>query len=270
MRDDLPAGEFDCAIALPLVARRFGRLLREGADGSNAADHLGRGRAGLGVRLLHVGREDADAAAENRRGDDDRRHGEQRQQREPGGGVEQQRRSADGEDREAQRVGELLAEDELQRRHVGPQPRGDLAGVAAIEELDVLSQQRLEDDAAQARADAFRAEIETVVARERRAGFDEQDADHQERELVQSIEPSSLNALVDDEPNDLRVREPCSDAEQNEEHTGPIQPALGPHDGRDASKLAAHTVHSPIFVSFSSMHASSSWNLLPRSIGASH
>ena len=87
---------------------------------------------------------------------------------------------------------------------------------------------------------------------------------------VQSIEPSSLNALVDDEPNDLRVREPCSDAEQNEEHTGPIQPALGPHDGRDASKLAAHTVHSPIFVSFSSMHASSSWNLLPRSIGASH
>ena len=157
--------------------------------------------AGLGVRLLHVRRQDLHAAAEHRRREDDRRHRQQREQRQLRRRVEEQRRPQHAEHREPQRVGELLAEHVLQRRHVGRQPRRDLADVAAIEELDVLAQQRVEHQAAQPDADALGAQAEEVVARAGRHRLDEQDDHHPERQLIQplrlaAVMPSSMISRI--------------------------------------------------------------------------
>src|SRR5262249_51324031 len=165
----------------------------------------------------------------------------------------QQPRAGGRDDGKANRVREFLAEYELQGGHVGPQPRRDLPGVPAIEELDVLPEQRLEDHPAQTEADAFGAQIEAGVSHRGRNRLDDQDADHDELELIEPIELTALHALIDDQPDDLRITEPGADAEEDEERTGQIQPPLGPEKGRDATQLRGQRLHTPIRVSRSSM-----------------
>ena len=272
-RDDLAPRELHRARALAVVPRGLGGLLGERTDGANPADHLRCRRAGVRVRLLHVGGAAAHAPAEHRRRDHDWRHGQKREQRQPRRGVEQQARAEQREHREAQRVGEILSQHGLQRGDVGPEPGRDLAGVAAVEELDVLAEQRLKDQAAQTRRYALGPEVEAIIARPRGDRFDEQDTHHDQRELVQAMNPAAPDAIVDDEADHRGIREPGADAEDDERRAREVEAALGPHHTGDAPQLGVggtHRSHNPLSTSIRSTCASSNWNLLPSSIGASH
>jgi hypothetical protein len=195
------------------------------------------------VRALHVRGHHLDAPAEQTGRERDWRNGQQRQRRELRRRIEEQRRAQQAEHRGPQRIGELFAEHVLERRHVGPQPRGDLTGIAAVEELDVLKQQRLEDQAPQAEADAFGPEAEAVIAPTCGQGLDEHDADHHERQLIQALKLPPLNRFIDDQADDVRIRERRDDARRDEQAADQVRPPLRPQEAGDASELRDHAVN---------------------------
>ena len=169
----------------PVESHALGGLLRERADRANAGQHFRRGRAGFAMGALNVRRSRFDAPPEHRRREQHGRQAKHHEQREPGRCVEQQARAAHDEHGVLQRVRQFLAERVFERRHVRPQARRDLAGVTAVEELNVLPQQRLEHQPPHANAEALRAPGEEEVAAPRRAGLEQKDSHQDERQLVQ-------------------------------------------------------------------------------------
>src|SRR3982751_1313227 len=137
------------------------------------------------------------------------------------------------------------------------------------------------------RRDALGAEVEAVVTRKGRDRFAEQNADEDERELIEAIDAPALNPVVDDPADHERVRQAGDDAERDTQAARQVQPALDPHKPENAADLPAQRsiAHAhdhratgataadngnPSARSRASMTASSRSNLQPGSIGSSH
>ena len=118
----------------------------------------------------------------------------------------------------------------LERRNVGPEPRRDFARVAAVEEPDVLAQQRLKDERAQPHADALRAEAKTVVASHGRHGLDDEDAGHHQRQLRELVKVPRADRIVEDLLDDVRIGQRGGCAEQDERESEEVRRTLGPHE----------------------------------------
>ena len=87
--------------------------------------------------------------------------------------------------------------------------------------------------------DPFRREVEEIVADEHADAFGNQQAQHEQREPIDPVRMTSLNPLVNSDPDYLRVHE-CRDNPDADEHEPErIEPALFPHQPEERGDVLA-------------------------------
>ncbi len=200
----------------------------EGLDGADGIDHLLGIGADIGDAILRAPRQGAHAAAEEQdrhhhRGDDD-----QHQRGQLRAGHHQHDEAADEDEQVAQRHRHARADDGLQQRRVGGEPRQDLAGLGGFEIGRAQRDDAIENGDAQIGhhplADPGH-QREAAIGRHRQYGDDGQ---QRLDGAVEEVRVAGAQALVDDMAHALAEQQHGRRGDDQRDARAEDLPAVGP------------------------------------------
>ncbi len=221
LRETLKDSQIRLAVAVGL-----GRLAGKAAHRADPGDGLLGGLVGTGERVLRGLRELRHPAPDHHRAEGHRRHQGQHQEGEPHRRGRQQRQPTHHHHQIAQTHREVDADRVLHDGGVGGQAAGELAGLAGVEEGDLLVDDRAVDGLAQPGDDALAGNREEVVAQGNRHRLHGEDRGHDDSYPVDG-RGATRDGGVDQDPDHLRIGEARSTADQEEDRGHRQPPPLG-------------------------------------------